>query len=61
VNPRAGLGDVVEIKSMTLRDSNADPSVVQPIANHHIYYATRTVASETQVLYLKIMKFLYPH
>jgi hypothetical protein len=34
MGPRAGLDDVEERKNPDYRDSNYDPSVVQPIACH---------------------------
>jgi hypothetical protein len=33
VDPRAGLDDMEKRKSLSYRDSNSDPSVVQPVAN----------------------------
>jgi hypothetical protein len=38
VDPRAGLDDVKR-KFLTQRDSNSDPSVVQPVASRYTDYA----------------------
>jgi hypothetical protein len=35
VDPRADLDDVVKRKFLTFRDSNSDPSVVQPVASRY--------------------------
>jgi hypothetical protein len=35
VNPRAGLDDMEKLKFLPHRDSNSDPSVVQPVASHY--------------------------
>jgi hypothetical protein len=37
--PRAGLDDVEKRKFLALRDSNSDPSVVQPVASRYTEYA----------------------
>jgi hypothetical protein len=36
VDPRAGLDDVEKRKFLPYRDSNSDPSVVQPVASPYI-------------------------
>jgi hypothetical protein len=38
VNPRASLDDMEKWKFLTLRDSNSDPSVVQPVASRYTDY-----------------------
>jgi hypothetical protein len=35
VDPRAGLDDVEKRKFLTLRDSNSDPTAVQPVASRY--------------------------
>jgi hypothetical protein len=35
VGPRSGLGDFEKRKFLTCRDSNSDPSVVQPVASRY--------------------------
>jgi hypothetical protein len=42
VSPRTGLGDVERIKSYPYRDSNSDPSTVQPVASPSTYCAIPT-------------------
>jgi hypothetical protein len=39
VSPRAGLDDVEKRNFLPHRDSNSDPSVVQPVASRYIDYA----------------------
>jgi hypothetical protein len=39
VGPRAGLDDVEKRKFFNLRDSNSDPSVVQPVASRYTDYS----------------------
>jgi hypothetical protein len=39
VDLRAGLDDLEKRKFLTLRDSNSDPSVVQPVASRYTDYA----------------------
>jgi hypothetical protein len=38
MDPRAGLDDVENGKFLTYRDSNSDPSVVQPVATRYTDY-----------------------
>jgi hypothetical protein len=40
VDPRAGLDDVEKRKFLTYRDSNSDPSVVQPVSSRYTDYAS---------------------
>jgi hypothetical protein len=35
VDPRTGLDDVEKRKFLTYRDSNSDPSAVQPVASRY--------------------------
>jgi hypothetical protein len=37
VDPRTGLDDVEKRKFLPYRDSNSDPSVVQPVASRYEY------------------------
>jgi hypothetical protein len=48
VGPRALLDDVEKRKFLTLRGSNSDPSVVQPVASRYTDYA---IPAPTVVLY----------
>jgi hypothetical protein len=40
VDPRAGLDDMGKWKFLPYRDSNSDPSVVQPVGSRYTDYAT---------------------
>jgi hypothetical protein len=42
VDPRAGLDDVEKRKCLTHRDSNPDPSVVQPVDSSYTVVADAT-------------------
>jgi hypothetical protein len=39
VDLRAGLDDLEKRKSLPYRDSNSEPSVIQPVASRYIDYA----------------------
>jgi hypothetical protein len=45
VDPRAGLDDVEKRNLLTLRDSNSDPPVVQPVASRYTDYAIRALVN----------------
>jgi hypothetical protein len=47
---RAGLNDVEKRKFLTLRDSNSDPSVVQPVASHYTDYVIKSSVAKKKSL-----------
>jgi hypothetical protein len=53
VDPRIGLNDVERDNSSPYRDSNSDPSVVQPIASRYTYYAISDAQGQICLFFLR--------
>jgi hypothetical protein len=70
VYPRAGVDDVEKRTFLTYRDSNSDPSVVQPVASRctvyaapapdlhtrHSFFASQTRRNESNIIPLKFQR-----